>query len=171
MSTTATAPQSVAPSIRYVISDNNARETADTIQQAVDIIEEWYDWVDGAPAFPSDTCEEEITTIDQLREFISRWHDQIAELQGFQNFSGHGNYCVSAADQAGLSLTVEVEQVPGQYRYHTDADAGFIEAKDFADAKRQLDEMFSEDTIADGAFGVVSDVDGTEYVVAPENRF
>jgi hypothetical protein len=160
-----TTPKSVAPSVRYIVSDNNARETADTIQEAVDIVEEWYHWVDGAPAFPSDNVEEEITTIDQLREFIDRWQQQIAELQGFDAVSGHGNYNVSPADRMGLCLKVTAETVPGQYVYATDGDSGTITATDFDDAKRQLVEMFTEEILADGGSGWVDDVDGTRYRV------
>lgn len=162
MSTTTTTANSVAPSVCYVVSDNNARETADTIQQALSIVEEWYDWLDGAPEFPSD---EEITTLDQLCDAINQWHDRIAEFQGHSDFAGHGNYSVSAADQAGLSLTVEAENVLGQYAFATDGESGTIEATDFADAKRQLDEMFSEDTLADGSWGWVQDTDGYRYTV------
>lgn len=58
-----------------------------------------------------------------------------------------------------------------EYAYHTDGDSGILYAEDFGHACEQLDAMFSEAVIADGGFGVVSDTDGTEYVVAPQNRF
>ena len=58
-----------------------------------------------------------------------------------------------------------------EYHYRTDGDSGIIYAEDFDGACQQLDAMFTEAVIADGGFGVVTDTDGAEYVVAPQNRF
>jgi hypothetical protein len=58
-----------------------------------------------------------------------------------------------------------------EYQYHTDGDSGVIYAEDFDAACEQLDAMFTPAVIADGGFGVVTDIDGAEYVVAPQNRF
>jgi hypothetical protein len=58
-----------------------------------------------------------------------------------------------------------------EYHYRTDGDSGVIYAEDFDAACEQLDAMFSEAVIADGGFGIVTDTDGAEYVVAPQNQF
>jgi hypothetical protein len=58
-----------------------------------------------------------------------------------------------------------------EYQYCTDGDSGILYAEDFDAACEQLDAMFTPAVIADGGFGVVTDTDGTEYVVAPQNRF
>lgn len=58
-----------------------------------------------------------------------------------------------------------------EYLCHTDGDSGILYAEDFDAACEQLDAMFSEAVIADGGFGVVTNTDGAEYVVAPQNRF
>ena len=58
-----------------------------------------------------------------------------------------------------------------EYQYHTDGDSGILYAEDFDAACEQLDAMFTPAVIADGGFGVVTDTDGAEYVVAPQNRF
>ena len=55
------------------------------------------------------------------------------------------------------------------YQYATDGDSGTIYAEDFDAACEQLEEMFSQETIEDGAWGWVQDVDGIRYRVAPEN--
>jgi hypothetical protein len=148
MTTTATAPQSAAPSVRYVIADGNASETADTFAELLGIARGWYDYMDYIPRFPENVNPE---NIDQLQDAINDWQNGIANAEGYDDFHGLGNYSVSAADRMGLNLTVKTEDVPGQYAFATDGESGTIEAADFSDAKRQLDEMFSEDTIADGA--------------------
>ena len=58
-----------------------------------------------------------------------------------------------------------------EFHYRTDGDSGILYAEDFDAACEQLDAMFTAEIIADGGFGVVTDADGAEYVVAPQNRF
>jgi hypothetical protein len=162
MNVNTTAPQSVARSVRYVIADGNASETADTFAELLGIARGWYDYMDYIPRFPQNVNPE---NIDELQDAINDWQDKIANANGHKDFHGLGNYSVSAADRMGLNLTVKTEDVPGQYAFATDGESGTIEAADFSDAKRQLDEMFSEDTIADGAWGWVQDVDGYRYTI------
>ncbi len=162
MNANTTAPQSVARSVRYVIADGNASETANTFAELLGIARGWYDYMDYIPRFPQNVNPE---NIDELQDAINDWQDKIANANGHEDFHGLGNYSVSAADRMGLNLTVKTEDVPGQYAFATDGESGIIEASDFSDAKQQLDEMFSEDTIADGAWGWVRDVDGYRYTI------
>ena len=51
------------------------------------------------------------------------------------------------------------------YTFATDSDSGSLEAVNFADACRQLDEMLTPAMLADGAYGWVEDTDGERYEI------
>jgi hypothetical protein len=50
-----------------------------------------------------------------------------------------------------------------QFKFRTDADSGTIEAPDFEHAVKQLNDMFTEAMLKDGAFGWVEDEDGYRH--------
>lgn len=57
-----------------------------------------------------------------------------------------------------------------EFDYRTDGESGTIAAPDFEHACQKLEEMFSDETIADGAWGWVENALATErYYVAREN--
>ena len=64
-------------------------------------------------------------------------------------------------------LRPEREVVLHEYRYYTDAEAGYLEAEDWDDACAKLDAMVPAACVADGGFGVLRDhIDGhDDYVV------
>jgi hypothetical protein len=51
------------------------------------------------------------------------------------------------------------------YAFKTDADSGHIEAPDWNDACQQLEAMFSDAMIDDGAWGWVEDEDGERHEI------
>ncbi len=93
----------------YRISDGNAKEYAATLEEVVSIVEDWYDYlvdegkVESIPAADLPTDD-----LDSLTEAVRKWENEIAEAMGAESFAGHGRYFVSAADRAGLSLTIEI---------------------------------------------------------------
>lgn len=97
----------------YIISDGNARETASTLDAAIGIVEDWYDFMGDderyedveVPTFPA--LASEINSVSELNAAIGEWERAIAEACGHKAFHGHGNYSVSAASEMGLRLRVE----------------------------------------------------------------
>ena len=49
------------------------------------------------------------SSIENLNTSIREWEQRIAQAMGKKDFAGHGTYLVSAADEAGLNLTVTRE--------------------------------------------------------------
>lgn len=93
----------------YEISDGNATEYAATLSEASSIAEDWYDFLTeqaDLDELPAPNLNE--NDLDDLNASIRRWENEIAEAMGKESFSGHGNYHVSAADRAGLNLTVSI---------------------------------------------------------------
>lgn len=93
----------------YEISDGNATEYAATLEEAEGILEDWYDYLvdDGKlDELPAPNLDSE--DLDALCASVAKWENEIAEAMGKESFAGHGNYYVSAADRAGLSLTIEI---------------------------------------------------------------
>lgn len=95
----------------YEISGSGGREYAETLGQAAEICEDWYDFLveekrlEEVPAPDLDH-----SSLESLLRSIGKWEQQIAEALGAENFSGHGSYFVSAADRAGLDLTVAIRE-------------------------------------------------------------
>ena len=50
-----------------------------------------------------------------------------------------------------------------QFRFRTDGESGTIQAPDFGHAVKQLNDMFTESMLEDGAFGWVEDHDGYRH--------
>lgn len=92
----------------YSITDGNAKEDADTLDEAENLCEDWYDYlrsdgkIDEVPAPSLDA-----SSVDSLNTSIRSWEQEIAAKMGGKDFAGHGNYHVTAADQMGLNLRVE----------------------------------------------------------------
>lgn len=96
----------------YRISDGMATEYADSIEEAVSLIEDWYGYLldDGKLDELPESNLDAITDLDQLRKAVRDWEDRIAEGMGKTDFAGHGNYYVRAADQAGFNLSIEIRE-------------------------------------------------------------
>ena len=97
--------------MKYKITDGNAIESADTLEQAANICEEWYDHMtaDAMPTVPAPNLVE--TSLDDLNDSIRDWQNRIAEAKGEKAWYGHGNYHVSAGDSMGLNLRVREEEI------------------------------------------------------------
>lgn len=118
----------------YTINDTNNTQSADSYAEAVEIISNWYvDWASWATG-ESTPEEDEIVSAaigsvdepelgDSLQDYADAICTAIAEAAGGRDFFGHGNYCVRAADQMGLSLEVKpasAEVEDGVYFIHPD---------------------------------------------------
>ena len=104
----------------YQISDNQLTITADTFADAVVEIAEWYadypEWATGhATQTELDLVASAIESVDppvdgdasDLQAYADDICHAIANAYDTPDWYGHGRYSVSAADQMGLSLTVE----------------------------------------------------------------
>lgn len=92
----------------YRITDGNASETADTLDEAESMVEDWYDYlVSDEKSNEVPTPELDATSVEALNDSIRTWEQAIAQAMGKKDFAGHGNYLVTAADEAGLNLRVE----------------------------------------------------------------
>jgi hypothetical protein len=95
---------------RYKISGIDNTETAATLEEAAQIAESWFDYLEDdlenddftVPAADLDT-----SSIEALNSSISGWLEEIAQAAGHKAFFGHGNYAASAASQMGLTLEVK----------------------------------------------------------------
>lgn len=93
----------------FVVSDGNARETYASEDDAETAIREW--WTDAgavsdAAAVWLDSDEADRRDGESLQDYADRICQRVAEANGGKDFYGHGNYHVSAAAEAGMSLTV-----------------------------------------------------------------
>ena len=110
-------------STTYRVTDGNARETATGMAALLDLIAEWYEdsaeWTTGTAtaeehqrvrdsiasvARPNDGC-----SLDQAQEYADAICEALAKAGGAEDWHGHGTYSVSAADSAGLSLSITVD--------------------------------------------------------------
>ena len=103
----------------YTIKDSNSRVTVSSFADAVHNISEWYqdyaEWATGS-ATPEEhqKVRDAIDSVDSpefggdLQDYANKICEAIAKACGGKDFHGHGNYSVSAADQMGLGLTVEL---------------------------------------------------------------
>lgn len=97
--------------MNYSINDGNAYETAESLDEAAGIIEDWYDFLlDQGQINVLPAPDLDASSVDALQASIDRWENEIAEKLGKKPWSGHGTYYVSAASEAGFQLTVEVEE-------------------------------------------------------------
>lgn len=95
----------------YRITDGNATEYAADLSEAESIIEDWYDYLvdDGKlDEIPSPGLD--ASDLSALSQSVRAWENRIAEAMGEQDFAGHGNYFVAAADRAGLNLRIEIRE-------------------------------------------------------------
>lgn len=101
--------RSVAPT--YIVTDGNAREEFETLVEAIECVEEWYDYMkDGGDRELPDFDGAGVTDVDTLNRAIGRWERAIAEACDVSDFAGHGNYYVTGADRMGLDLIVRIEE-------------------------------------------------------------
>ena len=92
----------------YRITDGNAHESTDSLDEAESIIEDWYDYlVSDEKINEVPTPDLDATSVEALNDSIRTWEQAIAQAMGKKDFAGHGNYLVTAADEAGLNLRVE----------------------------------------------------------------
>lgn len=92
----------------YRITDGNAQESADSLDEAESIVEDWYDYlVSDEEINEVPTPDLDASSVDALNDSIRTWEQAIAQAMGKKDFAGHGNYLVTAADEAGLDLRVE----------------------------------------------------------------
>jgi len=105
----------------YTISDNNAIERADTFDEAVELIADWYadidQWGDGhGDEVLHASVRQAIDSVAKptggdiadLQTYAGQIDHAVAVAMGHKSFDAHGNYHVSACDSAGLCLTVEL---------------------------------------------------------------
>lgn len=92
---------------RYRITDGNATEEANDLQDAAEIAADWYDWLFDEHEIAPIPANLYASTLDGLNASIARWQDRIAEALGHAAWHGHGTYSASAASQAGLHLVVK----------------------------------------------------------------
>lgn len=102
----------------YTIKDRSSRVTVSSFADALHNISEWYQdyasWATGTATHEENQIfRDAIDSVDQpefggdLQDYADKICQAIATAFGGKDFHGHGNYSVSAADQMGLSLTVE----------------------------------------------------------------
>lgn len=100
----------------YSVNDGNAYESADSWAELVEQLQEWFDFLVVVPADAPEALAEAVHSLDLakiaagdlegLQGALNEWQERIAEAMGYRSWAGHGNYYVSAAAAAGLSLTV-----------------------------------------------------------------
>lgn len=103
--------------MKIALSDGNAYETYESLEEAIKNAATWYDYMTADPDteyYGKDLPEmdvKNIESVDDLNDAITRWEAELAEGEGKSDFYGHGSYHVSAADQAGYSLVAtELEE-------------------------------------------------------------
>ena len=94
---------------RLRITDGNAIERADDLAEAESIVEDWYDFLTDEKLDEVPAANLDASSIENLNTSIREWEQRIAQAMGKKDFAGHGTYLVSAADEAGLNLTVTRE--------------------------------------------------------------
>ena len=106
---------------RYELSDGNSKEVVYSFGAAKELAAEWYlylmDDAKGPEAaeryrdvmYDSGLVEriECARSLVELREAVGELESALARADGHEDRCGHGSYHVSAADAAGLSLTIE----------------------------------------------------------------
>lgn len=109
----------------YIVSDGNASETAEGLDDAISIVEDWYDYMiddceqdDDRPRIcaavywfaegDGGSCND-IADMDALNARINEWEERIAIACGHEAWHGHGTYSVAARCEMGLNLTVTEE--------------------------------------------------------------
>lgn len=96
--------------MKYTITDGTAVEYADTLWEASNIAEDWFDHLIGDERYYLNALPKpdlKWSTLDRLNDSLSNWCSEIAEACGFKDLAGNGSYLVSAADRMGISLKVE----------------------------------------------------------------
>jgi hypothetical protein len=91
----------------YSVTDGNAHESADSLDKAESIVEDWYDYLVGEEINEVPTPDLDASSVEALNDSIRTWEQAIAQAMGKKEFAGHGNYLVTAAEVAGLNLRVE----------------------------------------------------------------
>lgn len=92
------------------LSDGNAYESYETLEEAIKQAATWYDYMtsdDETEWYGKDLPAMRTTgiaSVDDLNEAITEWEAELADGEGKSDFYGHGSYHVSAADQAGYCL-------------------------------------------------------------------
>lgn len=92
------------------LSDGNAYESYETLEEAIEQAATWYDYMtsdDETEWYGKDLPAMRTTgiaSVDDLNEAITEWETELADGEGNSDFYGHGSYHVSAADQAGYRL-------------------------------------------------------------------
>ena len=98
---------------KWIISDGNAAEEYDNWNEILYAAEGWYLYLperfdgvaDAVLARDFDNIPEGDT--EAFNSAIRSWEERIAQAAGYKDFTGHGNYSVSAASEMGLNLSVE----------------------------------------------------------------
>ena len=107
----------------YTVRDSQSCESGLSYIEAIDEIHAWYhdvaDWRDGTgtddqnasvqQAIAETPAPVEGGTLSDLREYARDICEAVAEAMGGAEFCGHGDYRVSAADGAGVGLTVDAD--------------------------------------------------------------
>lgn len=92
----------------YEIRDSSGEFLyVESLETLAEVASEWYDHLteqgklDTLPASDLDP-----TSLRALVKSVTAWENRIGEAMGHKAFHGHGSYGVSAASEAGLSLTI-----------------------------------------------------------------
>ena len=106
-------------SFGFTVADRNSSDDLNDFTSAAERIAEWFEdadqWSTGdgdaemhaAIRKAIDSVEQpEDGSIEELQVFAIQICDAVAKAMGGEDFSGHGNYAVSAADRIGIGLTV-----------------------------------------------------------------
>lgn len=107
----------------FTISDQQSNDSGLTFAEAVGRIADWFrdldEWQDGHGDDELHAAiAQAISSVEQpqaggereLQRFADAICNAVADALGHEAFHGHGSYCVSAAEQAGMSLTVEMDE-------------------------------------------------------------
>lgn len=107
----------------YTVRDSQACEGGLSFVEAIDAIHDWYydvaGWSDGhatdeqhsaiRQAIAETPSPVEGGTLSDLREYAHDICEAVAEAMDGAEFCGHGDYRVSAADGAGVGLTIDAD--------------------------------------------------------------
>jgi hypothetical protein len=92
----------------FEVSDGNCTNTFDSLEECVEVVESWYDYLNEDRKTPiSWKMSNNISNLEELNSYIEEMENDIAEQLGYSNFQGHGNYSVNARSAAGLNLSVD----------------------------------------------------------------
>jgi|OM-RGC.v1.029076025 hypothetical protein len=108
----------------YTVRDSQTCEGGLSYVEAIDAIRDWYhdvaDWRDGTGtdeqhaavhrAIAETPSPVEGGTLPDLREYADDICEAVAEAMDVAAWCGHGDYRVSAADRAGVGLTVDADE-------------------------------------------------------------